>query len=455
MQAQSAVIAACFAASFVANDFQVVEARTWTNRSGETIEAKFIDFQGEQILLFRADGKAFAMAPSQLSDSDQEFVRELSRFRRDTEPPDLLRTKGGSSYVGKIEDDGRNYVVHMPSGSKRPIPKDVATEVYRGADLLGGLRRSLCTSDLLDNTTVARLAEMTKEYGLDLERSRILHQAYLLRREQIQGTPETLRELADWCAEYALPGERSCRSRAAELEFDELLKEARGDAMALAKLAGRYRVLGLLELSEKTADKARAAAPGNSEVEKLLNPQWQVRVIGANLSSSYSEVLSGSRIVLRPPGKAVAEIAVEFQATRVADEPIDNLLKGLKSELEQTQPDLAPWVETAAPARAADSPCTLFNSRQVVLALESGQTCTPVFSSEPPGMGTTLAGRTAVMMSGFSDIVFSYRRVEGITTIVMRPGEAISLTLVYEVPVGIKHATLRFYDLPDIAVSFR
>ncbi len=263
MKAQCAVLVVCFTALSAACGSQVVEARTWTSRSGETIEAKFIDFQGEQILLLRADGKAFAMVASQLCDSDQEFVRELSRFRRDTEPLGLLRTKSGSSYIGKIEDDGPHYVVHSPSGTKRPIPKDAATEVYRGADLLSGLRKALCTSDLLDNRAVAGLAEMTQEYGLDSERSRILHQAYLLRREQIQETPEALRGLADWCAEYALSGERTCRSRAAELEFDKLLTDARGDAVRLARLASRYRALGFPEQSEKAANKARAAEPGN------------------------------------------------------------------------------------------------------------------------------------------------------------------------------------------------
>jgi hypothetical protein len=64
--------------------------RTWTNRQGVTIEAKFVGLdEGKVLLKKKEDGKIYpTLAIESLSDADQQYVRSLGKKPSEERPPD-------------------------------------------------------------------------------------------------------------------------------------------------------------------------------------------------------------------------------------------------------------------------------------------------------------------------------------------------------------------------------
>ena len=58
--------------------------RFWTNKSGRSIEAKFIKFKDAKIEIRRKDGFTFIFDQSTLSQEDQDYLKELEKHRDQT-----------------------------------------------------------------------------------------------------------------------------------------------------------------------------------------------------------------------------------------------------------------------------------------------------------------------------------------------------------------------------------
>jgi len=71
------VLFALFASPAIAlEDF-----RNWSNKDGNSIEAKFIKFKEEKIEIRRRDGFTFTLDPSTLSQEDQDYLKELEKHK--------------------------------------------------------------------------------------------------------------------------------------------------------------------------------------------------------------------------------------------------------------------------------------------------------------------------------------------------------------------------------------
>lgn len=57
----------------------VAAPRTWTSTDGRTIEAEFLGWEGDAIVLQRADGPRFTLALDKLSPADQKFAQRQPR----------------------------------------------------------------------------------------------------------------------------------------------------------------------------------------------------------------------------------------------------------------------------------------------------------------------------------------------------------------------------------------
>ena len=79
-----------FSAAMALEDF-----RNWTNKDGNSIEAKFIKFKGDKIEIRRKDGFTFTLDPLTLSKEDQEYLTEL---RKRTDSRGMLWTKATATY---------------------------------------------------------------------------------------------------------------------------------------------------------------------------------------------------------------------------------------------------------------------------------------------------------------------------------------------------------------------
>lgn len=53
------------------------DLRTWTARSGSTLEARLLEQAGPHLVLQTADGRQMKILPAQLSDPDQQYVESL------------------------------------------------------------------------------------------------------------------------------------------------------------------------------------------------------------------------------------------------------------------------------------------------------------------------------------------------------------------------------------------
>ena len=71
------------------------EFRNWTNKDGNSIEAKFIKFKDAKIEIRRKDGFTFTLDPSTLSQEDQDYLTEL---KKRTDSRGMLWTKASATY---------------------------------------------------------------------------------------------------------------------------------------------------------------------------------------------------------------------------------------------------------------------------------------------------------------------------------------------------------------------
>ena len=72
----------CVTSILFFSDIKAVEEfRSWTNKDGNSIEAKFIKFKEEQIEIRRRDGFTFTLDPSTLSQDDQDYLAELEKHK--------------------------------------------------------------------------------------------------------------------------------------------------------------------------------------------------------------------------------------------------------------------------------------------------------------------------------------------------------------------------------------
>ena len=69
--------------------------RNWTNKDGNSIEAKFIKFKDAKIEIRRKDGFTFTLDPSTLSQEDQDYLKEL---KKRTDSRGMLWTKASATY---------------------------------------------------------------------------------------------------------------------------------------------------------------------------------------------------------------------------------------------------------------------------------------------------------------------------------------------------------------------
>ena len=72
----------CVTSILFFSDIKAVEEfRSWTNKDGNSIEAKFIKFKEEKIEIRRRDGFTFTLDPSTLSQDDQDYLAELEKHK--------------------------------------------------------------------------------------------------------------------------------------------------------------------------------------------------------------------------------------------------------------------------------------------------------------------------------------------------------------------------------------
>ncbi|MEM0897757.1 MAG: hypothetical protein AAGJ79_12840 [Verrucomicrobiota bacterium] len=124
-----------------------VMARTWTSTDGKTIEAEFVESDGESVTIRRDDGRNFTLVLERLSPTDREYVREktASAGEKKKEGPKritgvITSPKSGTEVsrdlrlTGSTEGAPRGYVV-MPflqsKQSQYPVPYGEYTKANR------------------------------------------------------------------------------------------------------------------------------------------------------------------------------------------------------------------------------------------------------------------------------------------------------------------------------------
>ena len=67
------VLHACFGFAYGEEDI-----RTWTDKGGRTLEAKFIEHIGDKIKIQRKDGRTFTLSPGLFSEQDRKYLESLA-----------------------------------------------------------------------------------------------------------------------------------------------------------------------------------------------------------------------------------------------------------------------------------------------------------------------------------------------------------------------------------------
>ena len=70
------LLAFSFSPAMALEDF-----RNWTNKDGNSIEAKFIKFKGDKIEIRRKDGFTFTLDPLNLSKVDHDYLKQLEKHK--------------------------------------------------------------------------------------------------------------------------------------------------------------------------------------------------------------------------------------------------------------------------------------------------------------------------------------------------------------------------------------
>lgn len=151
---------------------------------------------------------------------------------------DVLVTRSGKRWEGKVTVNGDSYVLERPGGGKLTFPKIMVKEVIKSGQFKARYKKMLKTADLTDNIQVEKLARFAHKGGLVKERRKLLTDIYTPRLAKAKGKLKALRALAKWCRKYSMKDESAaCRLRINKLEFPAKLADAGSNLERLEKLA--------------------------------------------------------------------------------------------------------------------------------------------------------------------------------------------------------------------------
>lgn len=185
---------------------------------------------------------------------------------------DVLVTKSGTRYKGKITERGNSYILSKPSGGKMTFPKSMVREVIRPETSKPRYEKMLKDADPTDDTQVAKLAEFAATAGLTSERRKLLADAYAVRLAAVKGNVSRFRALAKWCTDYSLSTQaKECRLRANKLEFPAKLAAAGNDTKSLEKLA---KWCGSRNMPDETAKCLNNQYESRRKAAKTLQAKW-------------------------------------------------------------------------------------------------------------------------------------------------------------------------------------
>ena len=162
----------------------------------------------------------------------------LSEFACPHALGDVLITKSGAKYEGKVVDQGASYVLTKSSGGKMTFPKNMVLEVIRNDQLRTEFEKLLKTADLTNDSQLAKLAELASQAGMTNERKKLLSDAYVARRTQVEGKAADLKVLAAWARKYGLEEEAEASLAAAnDAEFVWRMDAANANPSKLEEVA--------------------------------------------------------------------------------------------------------------------------------------------------------------------------------------------------------------------------
>ena len=143
------------------------EFRKWTSSSGQILEAKFIKFSGNSIVLQRVDGRQFRLSPKIFVKSDKEYLRSL--INKQTSPQNsnsageefyngatlVVALDGQVETMSSFSNYNNDYLDNNESDSKKLV---------KVGDILSVGSKIKISSDsemtlLFSSGTIARLGE--------------------------------------------------------------------------------------------------------------------------------------------------------------------------------------------------------------------------------------------------------------------------------------------------------
>ncbi len=219
---------------------------------------------------------------------------------------DVLVTKSGSRWEGKVVEEGEAYVLIKPNGSKMTFPKSIVHEVIRSEVFHTQYKAMLKSADLTDDSQVDKLAKFAAKYGLSEEREKLLKKGYdlRLRRATAKNKPDSFRAIAKWCHKYDMKTEAAaCEHVANRLAFPGKLTAAGKNAMALAELAKWCQKVGLKDEAAQAEAAAIKVAPEDKKIRRLLSyvkdpatGKWVKHITAATIDSYLRHVLRKGNI---------------------------------------------------------------------------------------------------------------------------------------------------------------
>jgi sulfatase modifying factor 1 len=81
--------------------------RTWTDLKGRAMEASFIKYSGDKIVIKRADGRVFTLSPTIFSAADQKYLADLKKA---VEAPNQTNAKSSTDNKDKL---GKSFKTHL------------------------------------------------------------------------------------------------------------------------------------------------------------------------------------------------------------------------------------------------------------------------------------------------------------------------------------------------------
>lgn len=187
---------------------------------------------------------------------------------------DVLITRSGSRYEGKVTDKGGFYVLTTAAGGEMSFPKSMVKEVIRPEQFRPQYQRMLETADLADDAQLEKLLDFAGRGGLTEERKKLLAKAYQLRTAKAGDDPKAWRELGSWCKRHGMKAETdACELQANKSEFKARLGAAGEDGKALEKLAVWCRQRGL---REETARCLSGEYQGRRKRAETVGQKWEL-----------------------------------------------------------------------------------------------------------------------------------------------------------------------------------